>query len=61
MKTKDKILETGDFWYDLFEGGYIDPYKFLENKEDADRVLAAISTLNNFRSSLERDDRINYL
>ena len=50
---KDATLITDDFWYDLFDGGYIKPEKLLDNQEDIDSVEEAISILEDFRESLE--------
>lgn len=54
MKVKkDAPLATGDFWYDLFDGGYIRPESLLENQSDINSVKFAISVLEDFRKSLE--------
>ncbi len=50
---KDATLITDDFWYDLFDGGYIKPEKLLDNQEDIDSVEEAISILEDFRASLD--------
>lgn len=42
---------TTDFYYDLFLGGYIDPEKYLENYNDAQKVNDAIATIKEFRES----------
>lgn len=54
MKIKEnaKCIETDDFWYDLFDGGYIKPEKLLE-KDDAIEVLKAIKILLKFQETLE--------
>lgn len=39
---------TNDLYYDLFEGGYINPEGLLENKEEIDKVKQAILTINEF-------------
>jgi len=51
---KDAKVTVEDFWYDLFEGGYIKPQEILENKEDVDRVVEAINVLKDFESSVEK-------
>ena len=56
---KNAKIETGEFWYDLFDGGYIDPEEILENQKDIDSVLNAIDVLNKFRSACE--DIIEYI
>jgi hypothetical protein len=49
---KLKKIETDDFYYDLFYGGYIDPEKLLKNQEDIDKVKDAINTIREFKSEL---------
>lgn len=58
---KNAEINTSDFWYDLFEGGYINPEKLLENKEDANKIKEAIALLKNFKDSAEEEDILNYL
>lgn len=55
FKTNAKI-ETSEFWYDLFDGGYIKPETLLENKEDIERVQAAIKTIQEFYNSAEEQE-----
>jgi hypothetical protein len=50
---KDAGVTTGDFWYDLFDGGYIVPEDLLENSDDIALVNNAIEVLKDFRESLE--------
>lgn len=50
---KDATVTTSDFWYDLFEGGYIVPEDLLENSDDINLVNNAIEVLKDFRESLE--------
>lgn len=45
-------VSTDNVYYDLFEGGYIVPSKLLE-KEDAERVSAAIETIRLFLQEAE--------
>jgi hypothetical protein len=57
MKIK-KGLEVNmdcDFWYDLTDGGYIEPEKLCANKEDAKKVLDAIAVVKDFQNSLEEE------
>lgn len=42
------VIWTNDLYYDLFEGGYINPEDLLENKEEIDKVKQAILTINEF-------------
>lgn len=45
---EENVIWTNDLYYDLFEGGYINPEDLLENKEEADKVKQAILTINEF-------------
>lgn len=49
MKFKDdvKSIYTSDPFYDLFMGGYINPYEILES-EDAERVNDAVDLILQF-------------
>lgn len=38
-----------DFFYDLTDGGYINPTKLLVDKKDAERVMEAIKVLKEFQ------------
>ena len=54
MKLKDGLEKSSrDPWYDLAEGGYLDPHKMCVNKDDADRVVKAVKTVQEFISSCE--------
>jgi hypothetical protein len=57
MKLLDKPDETSssDPYYDLFDGGYIEPDKFLV-PEDAAKVNAAIATVKEFLELLEENE-----
>lgn len=50
---KDASVVTSDFYYDLFDGGYIVPEDLLEDKDDIELVKNAIEVLKDFRESLE--------
>ena len=45
---KDVKIYSDNFWYDLFEGGYIKPEKLLKNQKDIKKVNLAIATLKQF-------------
>jgi len=51
---KDLEISTEDFYYDLTDGGYLDPHEICENEEDADAVEKAIAVLKDFQSSCEK-------
>ena len=46
--NEENVIWTNDLYYDLFEGGYINPEDLLENKEEIDKVKQAIETVNKF-------------
>ena len=50
---KDAIIESSDFWYDLFEGGYIKPKNLLESLDDILAVERAKNLLMEFRNHAE--------
>ena len=52
MKIKEGCkVSTSDFWYDITDGGYLNPDEMLENPEDAKRVKDAIAVLEEFEGS----------
>lgn len=54
MKIKDGCTASSDdFWYDLTDGGYLNPAEILEDQDDIDRVNDAIDVLLEFRNSCE--------
>lgn len=54
MKIKEGCTaSTSDFWYDLTDGGYLNPEDILENAEDVARVKEAIETLKEFEDSCD--------
>jgi len=55
MKLKENLeMSTDDFFYDLFDGGYIDPFKMLENSEDIIALENAIAIIKDFKDSCEK-------
>jgi hypothetical protein len=44
---------VSDFWYDWFDGGYVEPEKLLERTDQIDQVLGAIALLQRFRAELQ--------
>jgi hypothetical protein len=50
---KDRGESTSEFWYDLTDGGYLDPDKMCADKKDAKRVKEAIKVIQEFYSSCE--------
>lgn len=54
MKIKKNLeISTTDFWYDLMNGGYLDPYEICESLADANRIYEAIQILKDFQNSCE--------
>jgi hypothetical protein len=53
-------ISTDDFYYDLFDGGYIKPENLLKNQEDIDRLISAIATIKEFKEAAEDGDVLNY-
>ena len=51
---------TSDFFYDLFDGGYIKPENFLE-KNSAKHVRSAMDVLLKYREELEERELIQIL
>jgi len=58
-KIDELVLEqaSSDFWYDLFDGGYIIPKNYLV-EADAKKVCEAAAILIEFRSILEDNELI---
>ena len=49
---KDANVSSGDFWYDLTDGGYLRPEEICENQEDAKKVIEAVKIVKEFQESL---------
>jgi hypothetical protein len=52
--NKDCGASSGDFWYDLSEGGYLNPDVICSDKDDAKRVKDAVAVIKDFQSSCEK-------
>ena len=53
MKFKDGVeTATSDFWYDLFEGGYLTPSKFVEDESEAKKLDEARDLLMDYKREL---------
>jgi len=57
----DSGITTDDFWYDLFDGGYIKPEELLVDKNDIEKVKSAISVLEDFKEQLEENGIIELI
>jgi hypothetical protein len=54
MKIKKGCDASSDeFWYDLTDGGGLDPMEICESEEDARRVIEAIAIVKEFQDSCE--------
>ena len=54
MKIKKNCkASSSDFWYDLTDGGYLDPSKICADKKDAERVKEAVKIVKDFQISCE--------
>ena len=54
MKIKKNCkASSSDFWYDLTDGGYLEPEEICEKKEDAEKVISAIEMIVDFQNSCE--------
>ena len=50
---KDLEVSTDDFWYDLADVGYLNPYAICAKLEDANKVADAIEVLEKFKQACE--------
>ncbi len=46
-------VSSGDFWYDLTDGGYLKPLEICLNPDDAKQVLEAVAIVIDFQESCE--------
>lgn len=54
MKLKDNLENsTSDFWYDLTDGGYLNPKEMCEDIKDAEKIEEAIKVIKEFKESCE--------
>lgn len=51
---KGAKIETSDFYYDLFQGGYIKPSKVLKSKLDVELIEHAIKVIKHFEEEAEK-------
>lgn len=52
FKADAEQTATSDFWYDLFEGGYLKPEKFIEDPEEVERLENARQLLMEYKREL---------
>jgi len=60
IKPTTPIHETGDIYYDIFQGGYLKFADYLEEPE-LTRALEAVQFISNFVDTLENKDLIQHL
>jgi hypothetical protein len=53
FKEHAEVVNSSELYYDLFEGGYIDPDKLLVDQTQIDLVNEAISIVEDFLSGAE--------
>lgn len=58
LKKKYKTVDTSDLYYDLFDGGYIDPKKFLEDEEQIKKVNDAIKLIESYLEFLKDEGAV---
>lgn len=46
-------ISSSEFWYDLTDGGYLEPLEICESPEDAAKVKKAIEIVLDFQKSCE--------
>ncbi len=52
FKEDAEMTCTSDPYYDLFDGGYLSPEKFLEHEEEQAEVLEAMSVISSYVDGL---------
>lgn len=53
FKKREEPFYTSELHYDLFTGGYIDPFDFLSDPKEAQAVLDAMNLINEFCEAAE--------
>jgi len=48
---EDAIFESDDFWYDITEGGYINPTQMLADKHQLKLLVRCLDVLYSFYSA----------
>lgn len=62
FKFKDDVqsIECDDFWYDITDGGYLDPSEVLEDPDQIKQLNDAISLVYEFQQALEANFSPDY-
>lgn len=58
FKSDCEFVATDDPYYDLFDGGYIDPHAMLEDAAVADEVCAAMQLIRDFIAAGEESGHL---
>jgi hypothetical protein len=54
MKLKDNLdCSTDDFFYDLTDGGFLDPDEMCKDPKDAKKIKEALDIIIDFKDSCE--------
>ena len=54
----DDITTSDDYYYDLFDGGYIKPMEMLETQEQIDIVDNAVAIIESFLAAAEEAGKL---
>ena len=52
FKADAEQTATSDFWYALFDGGYVKPEMFIEDQEEVERLENARQLLMEYKREL---------
>ena len=58
FKEDTEEVFTGELYYDLFDGGYINPEDLLKNEDDIIEVREAILTIQTFLAEAQEAGKI---
>jgi len=61
LKKKYKQTASSDFWYDVFDGGYLNPEDFLESEKDIELVNNAKAVLKMYRNTIDKEGVVDEL
>ncbi len=61
LKEDYEVVGTSEMYYDLFDGGYIDPENFLDDEEQIKKINDAIKTVESYLKFLEDNGAIEIL
>jgi len=55
----EPVGSSNGFWYDLTDGGYINPDEILVDKDKAKKINEAIKLLRDWEDELRDDEMLN--